>query len=163
MTEAILSGISYQIDAAAGTINGVPTAISVSQTESHEWVAAGGHHTHRIVVHSVDTIANTVTLTINGKKATVALRSREGQMLKTLGVEGGLQKKLDSLKAPMPGLIRQVLVQPGDVVKKGDALLILEAMKMENIIKAAGDGVVASVKAIEKATVEKGALLIKFA
>jgi len=162
LSPSTLSAATYQIDAAAGTINGMPTPIVLEQTEAHAWSAAGAHRTHRAVVHSVDVITNTVILSINGKKVSVALRSRVAQMLKTLGVEGGSQKKLDTLKAPMPGLIRQVLVQPGDSVKKGDALLILEAMKMENVIKAAGDGVVASVQAVEKATVEKGALLIKF-
>ena len=50
----------------------------------------------------------------------------------------------------------------GDTVKKGDALLVLEAMKMENVIKAAGDGVVKKINVSEKTAVEKGAGLIEF-
>ena len=47
-------------------------------------------------------------------------------------------KKVNELKAPMPGMIVGISVQPGDVISKGDSLLILEAMKMENILKAPG-------------------------
>ena len=51
----------------------------------------------------------------------------------------------NAIKAPMQGNIMKVNVQPGASVKKGDVLLVLEAMKMENDIKAPEDGTVASV------------------
>jgi biotin carboxyl carrier protein len=70
--------------------------------------------------------------------------------------------KVNNLKAPMPGLVLRMNVKVGDTVKKGDALLVLEAMKMENVIKAAGDGVVKKITATEKTAVEKGAVLIEF-
>jgi biotin carboxyl carrier protein len=53
-------------------------------------------------------------------------------------------------------------VAPGDVVKKGDVVLILEAMKMENSIKSPGDGVVKEVKVSLKQSVEKNQVLIQF-
>ncbi|MEL6135773.1 MAG: acetyl-CoA carboxylase biotin carboxyl carrier protein subunit, partial [Bacteroidota bacterium] len=79
------------------------------------------------------------------------------------GMEHSLSKKLDSLKAPMPGLIHSLKVEAGQEVKKGDPLLILEAMKMENIIKSPGEGVVKEIHVVEKNSVEKNALLITFA
>ena len=66
------------------------------------------------------------------------------------------------IKAPMPGLILDLKVKPGDEVKKGDVVLILEAMKMENIIKAPGDGLVKAVKVNLKQSVEKNQVLIQF-
>jgi biotin carboxyl carrier protein len=71
-------------------------------------------------------------------------------------------KKLNNLKAPMPGLITKILVKEGDEVKQGEPLLVLEAMKMENVFKAAGDVKIKSIKINEKQAVEKGAELISF-
>jgi biotin carboxyl carrier protein len=61
----------------------------------------------------------------------------------------------------MPGLVISILVEEGQEVQKGDSLLILEAMKMENVIKAAGKGVVKSIKVQQKNAVEKNQILIE--
>jgi biotin carboxyl carrier protein len=61
----------------------------------------------------------------------------------------------------MPGLVLNILVEAGQEVSKGDALLILEAMKMENVIKASGDGKVRSVKVKKGDAVDKGLLLVE--
>ena len=61
--------------------------------------------------------------------------------------------------APMPGNILSVNVAAGDAVKKGDVLMILEAMKMENEIMAPCDGTVTSVSVTKGAAVESGTLL----
>ena len=64
------------------------------------------------------------------------------------------------INAPMPGTILRVLVEPGQAVKKGTVLLILEAMKMENEIMAANDGTVASVNVTKNQQVNSGDLMI---
>ncbi|MEZ4891955.1 MAG: acetyl-CoA carboxylase biotin carboxyl carrier protein subunit [Saprospiraceae bacterium] len=74
---------------------------------------------------------------------------------------GGSQKA-NIVKAPMPGMVLNILVEPGQQVTKGDSLLILEAMKMENMIKAAGDGVIKAVHVQTGAAVDKGQLLLKW-
>jgi biotin carboxyl carrier protein len=61
----------------------------------------------------------------------------------------------------MPGMILKVLVEPGQLINKGDGLLILEAMKMENVLKASGTATVKSIKVDERTAVEKGAVLIE--
>jgi biotin carboxyl carrier protein len=67
-----------------------------------------------------------------------------------------------SVTSPMPGSIFKVHVKAGDSVKRGDVLIILEAMKMENEIFAAADGVVDSVLVKEGATVNTGDVLVTF-
>jgi biotin carboxyl carrier protein len=62
----------------------------------------------------------------------------------------------------MPGLIVSVNVQPGDVVAKGDSILILEAMKMENNIKSPGEGTIKAIKIGKGDRVEKNQILIEF-
>lgn len=66
----------------------------------------------------------------------------------------------ETVNSPMPGTILAVNVTAGQSVKKGDVLVVLEAMKMENEIQAARDGVVASVAVTKGATVETGAVLV---
>lgn len=65
----------------------------------------------------------------------------------------------EEIKSPMPGTILAVNVAAGDVVKKGQVLMVLEAMKMENEIMAPVDGKVISVNTSKGATVESGTLL----
>ncbi len=64
------------------------------------------------------------------------------------------------ITSPMPGSIFKVNVKPGDSVKRGDVVIILEAMKMENEIFAADDAVVVSVEVKEGATVDTGDVLV---
>lgn len=74
----------------------------------------------------------------------------------TAPVAAGEGEKIES---PMPGTILAVNVNNGDVVKKGQVLMILEAMKMENEIMAGCDGTVTSVAVTKGQSVETGALL----
>ena len=65
----------------------------------------------------------------------------------------------ETVTSPMPGTILEVKVAQGQAVKKGDVLLILEAMKMENEIMAPCDGTIASVNTTKGSSVETGAVL----
>lgn len=97
----------------------------------------------------------------------------EGQQVINVRVEGLREKLLArfqathagdqvvlSVKAPMPGLVGKVEVREGQAVKKGDGLIILEAMKMENEIRAVRDGIIVSVKVKLHSKVEKGQELL---
>jgi acetyl/propionyl-CoA carboxylase alpha subunit len=64
------------------------------------------------------------------------------------------------VRAPMPGLIVRVNVKVGDTVKAGQGLIVMEAMKMENELRATADGIVKSVDVTPGTAVEKGALLV---
>jgi biotin carboxyl carrier protein len=79
-----------------------------------------------------------------------------------MGLSNATEQKINQVKAPMPGLVLRVLVEPGQKVTKGEPLLVLEAMKMENMIKAPGDAIVSSVKAQLGQAVEKNQILIDF-
>ncbi len=66
----------------------------------------------------------------------------------------------NAIKTPLPGVIIDVKVSVGDTVKKGDTVVILEAMKMENNINADRDGIVSAVQVAKGDTVADGAVLI---
>lgn len=65
-----------------------------------------------------------------------------------------------AVNAPMPGTILAVHVKPGQAVKRGDVLVILEAMKMENEIMAPADGTVATVSVTKGQSVQSGAQML---
>ena len=65
-----------------------------------------------------------------------------------------------AVKAPMPGTILKVNVAPGQAVKKGDVLCVLEAMKMENDISAPQDGTIASVNVQKGASVQTDEVIV---
>ena len=62
----------------------------------------------------------------------------------------------------MPGMVLNILVNEGDTIKKGDPLIVLEAMKMENILKSPTDGVIKKIPINKGVAVEKNQLLIQF-
>jgi biotin carboxyl carrier protein len=82
------------------------------------------------------------------------------QMRKAAGISHAPTENV--LKAPMPGLVVEVKVRPGDQVAKGQPLVVVEAMKMENIIKAKHAAVVRAVKVAAGTSVEKGDPLLEF-
>lgn len=103
-----------------------------------------------------------MVLNINGNNYEVSIRDKNDLLLQKLGIRAGGASAVQHVKAPMPGLIISVSVNKGDEVKKGDTLLILEAMKMENVIKSPRDGKIKSITAELKKAVEKNQVLVEF-
>jgi len=83
-------------------------------------------------------------------------------LINKMGFEIGVSKLVNEIKAPMPGLILDINVEIGQEVKEDDALLILEAMKMENIITSPRDGIIKTISVIKGNAVDKNELLIEF-
>jgi biotin carboxyl carrier protein len=99
---------------------------------------------------------------VNGSIYTVTAKDQYDILLDQLGLSSLNSAKVSDLKAPMPGLVLKLFVTEGSEVKKGDNLFILEAMKMENIIKSPADVKVKTVKIKPGDKVEKGQVLLIF-
>lgn len=112
-------------------------------------------------VEKVDTKAKELVLKIDGQPYTVAIKEPIDQLLSSMGLDLKSMQKIEPVKAPMPGMVLKVLVEPGQQINKGDGLLILEAMKMENVLKATGPATVKAIKINERTAVEKGTILIE--
>jgi len=117
---------------------------------------------YSIEVISTDYVAKVFTLKANNHFIELQAKDRFDLLLAKLGMANAATQKVNELKAPMPGLIVAIRVEPGQIVRKGDPLLVLEAMKMENILKAPGDGVVGTIKVALRDNVNKGQVLISF-
>ena len=99
---------------------------------------------------------------INNNTYSVQLKDRFDELLHDLGMDDGNSNKDNDVKAPMPGRVLEILVKEGDAVAEGDGLIILEAMKMENIIKSTKEGVLKHIQAAEGDSVEKNAVLLSY-
>ena len=99
-------------------------------------------------------------ISINGNSYTIRLKDSLDQLVDAMGLSLGKQDKETDVKAPMPGLILDVMVQVGQAVKAEEPLLILEAMKMENIITAPNEGVIQEILVKKGDAVDKKDLLI---
>ncbi len=117
---------------------------------------------YKAEILEIDYALKSVSLKINGKKVTVNLKDKLDLLLEKLGMDQTSGHKINEIKAPMPGLILDVQIKEGDEVKEGDMIMILEAMKMENVLKASGDGVVKEIKVKKGDSVEKNQILIQF-
>jgi len=117
---------------------------------------------YTIEVVSFDIIEKTAVIKVNGNSYVLNIKDPFDQLLKQLGLDNLAVNKILQVKAPMPGLVLNVLATEGDEVKKGDNLLVLEAMKMENMIKSPTDGCIKKIAVKQGDKVEKNELLISF-
>ncbi len=99
---------------------------------------------------------------VNGNTYSFRKEEKSDYLSSILGIKKGAGTQLKEIKAPMPGLIIDVMVKEGQEVVEGDALLILEAMKMENVIKSPVTGTITKVFIEKGQGVEKGMALIEF-
>ena len=102
------------------------------------------------------------TVKVNSNTYNVSIANNLDQLIKEMGFSLSTSKHINSIKAPMPGLILDINVSVGQSVQEDDALLILEAMKMENIITSPREGVIKSISVEKGNAVEKNQLLIEF-
>jgi biotin carboxyl carrier protein len=103
-----------------------------------------------------------LTLKLNHRVFEIQKKFELDALIAKLGLDKVKVKQLKELESPMPGRILSVQVKAGDHVKVGDPILSLEAMKMENILKSDGEGIVKSVAIKKEEVVDKGQLLIEF-
>ncbi|MFK5983119.1 MAG: acetyl-CoA carboxylase biotin carboxyl carrier protein subunit [Flavobacteriaceae bacterium] len=99
---------------------------------------------------------------LNGAVYSVSIANQLDQLIKEMGFSVGTSKNVKLVKAPMPGLVLEVNVEVGQEVSEDDALLVLEAMKMESTLVSPSSGIVKNIAIKSGETVEKGQLLIEF-
>lgn len=99
---------------------------------------------------------------INHRVFDVRKKGELDDLISALGLDVQKVRKLKELQAPMPGRIVNIAVTAGQELSVGDEILSLEAMKMENVLKAEGVGVVKTIHVATNDVVDKGTVLIEF-
>ena len=141
-------------DLAAGQLDLIP----VGNNEVHIIHHNTSYHA-RIVTTDFET--KSFRFKINGSFYTVKLADQYDELVERLGLHAQSALMIKDIKAPMPGMVLEVNVEEGQEVVKDDQLLILEAMKMENVIKAPGEGVVKKIHIGKGNPVDKNQIMIE--
>ncbi len=141
------------------TLNDADLTPTLTPAGTDHYVLTVGHARHEVTVEARD--GDVLTLRVDGHRFHARVQDARSLMLEDLGVGGTSGAAEREVVAPMPGLVRALLVAEGDAVEAGQGLVILEAMKMENELKAASAGTVARIVVTEGDAVAKGATLIE--
>jgi len=113
-------------------------------------------------VTSFDVEKKSATINIGGSEYRVRLVEPLDRLVEEMGFLRAAKHSVKEIRSPMPGLVVDVFVAPGQHVAEGDRLFSLEAMKMENIVKSPGEGVVQDVFVLKGSAVDKGQIIIVF-
>ena len=120
------------------------------------------NRSYNVEVVTFNSLEKTAVIKVNGTSYTVQVEDQFDLLLKQLGMDATAGTKIREIKAPMPGLVLKIMVAEGAEVKKGDNLIVLEAMKMENILKSTTDGIVKKIHVAKGDKIEKNAVLLQF-
>lgn len=132
--------------------------ISISENKLHLLTE---NKSHKLQIIKRDLRQKTYHIKINSNIYEVKISNTLDVLIKDLGLSLGKARLENKIKAPMPGLILEINVKPGQPVREGDSLLVLEAMKMENTITAANDAIIKSIAVNNGQSVAKNELLIE--
>lgn len=143
-------------------VNGIPILMDLVKTSEKSF-----HIIHQDTSYKVELLGchpsnKTLTIKMNGKVALINIKDRFDLLLDEMGMNLVDSSSPQDITAPMPGLIMDIMVNEGDFLKKGEPVLVLEAMKMENTIKSSGEGTVKSIKVAVGDSVEKSQVLVQF-
>jgi biotin carboxyl carrier protein len=143
-------------------INGDSIAADVKQLGASSYHIINNLQSYNVEVVNFNSAEKTAEIKVNNNIYSVTAKDQFDILLDKLGLSSLNAAKVSEIKAPMPGMVLKVFVKEGMEIKKGDNLFILEAMKMENIIKAPADVIVKTVKIKPGDKVEKGQVLLMF-
>ena len=134
MFQAKINGKKFDIDSTdeGFVINGEKLNWDLVKITEDYFHILHQNKSYRAEVVKTDAAAKTLTIKINGHTYGIELKDKFDLLLEKMGMNATAGARINNIKAPMPGLIIDLKVKPGDHVKQGDQLLILEAMKMEH-------------------------------
>jgi biotin carboxyl carrier protein len=144
------------------SINSNKIEADIKQLNPSVWHIINQLQSYNVEVVSFDQALKTAEIKVNNNIYTLTAKDQFDVLLEKMGLSSLNNVKVSEVKAPMPGMVLKVFIDEGAEVKKGDNLFILEAMKMENIIKSPTDGIIKAVKIKPGDKIEKGQILLQF-
>ena len=138
-------------------VNGEERPITILRLGEYEFLVRNGTHHHRMAALQQE---NGYLLTADGCTLESRVETNRERLIREHAREGTTENARAEIHAPMPAMVVRVEVVEGQIVEAGQGLLVLEAMKMENELRAPRDGTIKAVLARPGVAVEKGALLM---
>jgi len=145
-----------------GTLNDAFISGDLAKINEHQYHLLYNNKSYMVEIIKLLKEEKTLILKVNSVKFNLQLKDKYDALLHSLGLDNLASKTINEVKAPMPGMVLNILVAEGDIIKKGDPLIVLEAMKMENILKSPTDGTIKKISAVKGNAVEKNQILIHF-
>ena len=143
--------------------NGVSSEIKIIEgAGTNDLLVERNGKKFRVKLLKIDSELKKLILKIDGDIVEVSQEDEYDVLLKSLGMGAGAVKKVNDMKAPMPGVVIDIKVKAGQIVVKDEGIVVLEAMKMENLLKSPIDGVIKSIEIVKGDTVEKNKVLVNF-
>ncbi|HZH67810.1 MAG TPA: acetyl-CoA carboxylase biotin carboxyl carrier protein subunit [Chitinophagales bacterium] len=142
-------------------LNGKVLDADLVKLPSGQYHAIQDNKTYKLEVVESDFSEKKFKVKVNNQLFELSLEDGLDMLLTDMGMSTANSEQIDKVIAPMPGLVLDIMVVPGQEIKKGDSLVILEAMKMENIIKSAGNGIVKEVLVEKNDAIEKNQVIIE--
>ena len=160
-----LAGVRYDVEIGPDGVsfNGEPVQASLSDIPGSPMRQVNiGNAVHRVIARRGPSRGD-YTVLVRGRRFAIEALDTRTRAIRDLSAANSDPAGPAPLIAPMPGMIVRVAVAPGDVVVAGQGLIVMEAMKMENELRAAGPGTVTAVRVIAGTAVQKGAILVELA
>ena len=144
--------------ASVSVVNGVWSLLLSDRPDAANPDAHIPQRSYEVAV--VEAASGELTVHVNGRLVSATVAGARGSWARRGHDGGAAGKGPQKILAPMPGKVVKVLVKAGDVVAAKQGVVVVEAMKMENELKAARAGTVKEVRVVEGATVEAGSVLV---
>lgn len=151
----------FQVDVAKHVIDGKSFSWDLAEIKDGIFHIIRDHKSYNAEVIDTDFANKEIILRINGNRYSVKISDKYDELLHQLGMDKKTTSLSLNLKAPMPGLVIDIRVSEGNSIAKGDALVVLEAMKMENVLRAQENGTIKKILVKKGDKVEKGQLLVE--
>ena len=145
-----------------GEVNGNNFDIDVRKINEKEFHVIKDNKTYTVEIVTADYSSKAFTVKVNNTAYDFEAKDQFDLLLSQMGMDMSTNQKVSNLKAPMPGLVLKTLVKAGDSIAKGDGLIVLEAMKMESVLKSPDDVIIKSIEVEIGKSVEKNQVLIEF-
>jgi biotin carboxyl carrier protein len=159
--KATIGKRSFNIEKKDGIIiDGEKTAADIFEYQHGKFHVILDNKSYVAELLSIDHENKSCEVKVGHSIMNVALTDRFDELLHEMGIDEAAGKKVNDIKAPMPGMVLKVMVKNGQPIQKGDALVILEAMKMENILKSPADGIVKKILVSKGDKVEKNQVMV---
>ena len=140
-------------------LNGNNHEVELSQLSKYTYLLKVDKNIYHVTSEKLN--SQNYSFTINGSTYNTTVRTNLEEKANVYLQNKAKESGTEIIKSPMPGLIVKILKQVGDNVEVGDPIILLEAMKMENEIRASASGIIKSISTKENASVEKGQALLE--
>ena len=141
-------------------IDGLPVNADFLEYNKGKFHILIDNRSYSAEILSTDLETKTCMIKVGNSTLIVVLKDRYDELLYEFGIDVIAGKKVNDIKAPMPGMVLHIMVENGQKIKKGDAIVVLEAMKMENILKSPADGIIKKIHVSMGDKVEKNQVMV---